>query len=298
MPAQTGLHRARSCVAAALLMVLVPTQADAAPATFNTALPVSEGHVVVRPQIIVAEADRGNDRLEERTIETVGGYGLTPDLALFVAVPWADRELHAAFADKRSVAGFGDVRAFARYTLIQRDRNGQTLRLAPFVGVELPTGKDSAADEFGQLPPGLQPGSGSLDLVGGVVGSIASIDWNLDAQLAWQENREAGLQAQGDVFRADLSVQRRLLPAAINAGTRGFLFGGVELNYLDQRRSRVAGAPIPGTAGERLFISPVLQYSQRRWMAEAALQIPVTQSLDQSNFSQDFVLRFGVRANI
>lgn len=253
---------------------------------------------MLRQQVIVAEAEGEGARLDERALEAVAAYGVNPDLALFVALPWVDRKLQIDGADPREVSGFGDARIFARYTLLRRDRHGQTLRLAPFAGVELPTGREAVADSSGRLPSGMQPGSGSLDPFVGMVGSIASTSWNVDAQLAWQDNRRSDQRARGDEFRADLSLQRRLLPATIDAETRGFLFGGVEFNYIDQRRDRLANAPIAGTGGERLFVTPVLQYSQRRWMAEAALQLPVTQSLDRSNLSQDFVLRFGVRANI
>lgn len=283
---------------AATIVALLPLPAAATPATFSTALPVSEGHAMVRQQFIAAEADRDSERVEERSLETIAGYGISPDLALFASLPWIDRELHSDTAGTRSVSGFGDARVFARYTLLRRDGHGQTFRLAPFVGAELPTGEDSAADRLGPVPAGLQPGSGSLDPFVGVVGSLASTQWNLDAQLAWQDNRSDDQQAQGDEFRADLSYQRRLLPTVIDAGTRGFLFGGVELNYVDRRRDRLAHLPIAGTAAERLFVTPVVQYSQRHWMAEAALQIPVTQSVDGSNYSQDYVLRFGLRAHL
>lgn len=298
MACPTVLTRIRACQAAIVLLAFSHASVQAAPATFNTALPVSEGHAVARQQLIVAQAERGNDRVEETTAETVLGYGMTPDLAVFVAVPWVDREFEPAVGENRGASGIGDMRAFARYTLVKRDQRGQTLRIAPFVGVELPTGKDRVMDLTGLLPPGLQPGSGSLDVFGGAVASLASTEWNLDGQLVWQENREANARARGDVFKADFSLQKRLLPAEPSANTRGWLFGGLELNYINERRSRLAGVPEAGSGKERLFLTPVLQYSQTRWMAEVAVQIPVTQNIDDANFSHDPVVRIGFRVNI
>lgn len=283
-----------------LAAALVPASAPAlaAPVTFNTALPVSAGHAVGREQVILAEAELDDDRIEELQSVTVLGYGVTPDLALFVAVPWIDRDFTAAGQATREASGLGDLRAFARYTLLRQDMQGGTLRLAPFVGIELPTGETREGDVAGLLPPPLQPGSGSTDFFGGAVASWASVDWNFDAQIALQENRRDGGFAAGDVFQADLAVQKRLLPATLDAATGAFLFGGLELNYRDEGRARIGGVVDPATGARRLFVAPTLQYARKRWIAEAAIQIPVTQDLDGPNFSQDFVLRLGLRVNI
>lgn len=273
-------------------------QAHAAPSTFNTALPVSEGHAVARQQIILADAKRNEDRLDETALEGVLGYGMTPDLALFVSVPYFDRELEPAGEAMRRSSGFGDTRVSARYTALRFDWSGRTLRIAPFAGVELPTGKDAGRDAVGPRPSGLQPGSGSLDLLGGVVASYASLDWNLDAQLAWQDNREANMREASDVFRADLSVHKRLLPGVVGVDTKGFLFGGIEINYRDVGRSSIAGLTENGTDSQSLFVAPILQYAASRWIFEAALQLPVTQTGGTANFKQGHVLRFGLRAHL
>lgn len=280
------------------VLALAAIPASAAPITFNTALPVSEGHAVGREQVIYAEAERGDDDMTEVRAITVLGYGVTPDFAVITTVPWVSRDLELANGNEREASDIGDAQVFARYTAFQRDMSGGTFRVAPFVGVEFPTGENQKSDAIGRLPHGLQPGSGSLDVLGGVVFSWASLDWNFDGQVAYQVNRQADGINGGDVFQTDLAVYKRLLPSELTANTKGFLLGGVELNYRDEGRTRISGAPDANSGGGRLYITPGLQYALKRWMAEAAVQIPVTQDLNGTNFKQDFILRLGLRVNL
>lgn len=280
------------------LLLLLADAALAAPVTFNTALPVSQGHWVGRQQLIYSKAGRDSVDVEEITSMSVLGYGVTPDLAVFIGIPWTHRDLDQAAAAPRDASGLGDMPIFARYTAYRRDMSGGTFRIAPFLGVEAPTGNNRQRDRLGLLPPQLQPGSGSWDALGGVVASWASIDFNVDGQVAWQNNTRADGVALGDVFQADIAFLGRLLPRQLTAGTAGFLLGGIELNFQHMRQSRIGGVLDANTGGERFFITPALQYARRLWMAEAAVQIPVAQSPNGNNVKQDIVLRLGIRLNL
>lgn len=50
---------------------------------------------------------------------------------------------------ERSASGFGDLLVLGRYTAFALDRPGSTIRLAPFVGLKVPTGKDDVSDSLG-----------------------------------------------------------------------------------------------------------------------------------------------------
>lgn len=272
--------------------------AIAAPVTFNTALPVSQGHGVGREQLIYGKGTAAGDSIREIQSVTVLGYGVTPDLALFGMVPWVSRDFDMAMGGGRRISGLGDIGLFARYTAYCHDVSGGTVRLAPFLGVETPTGESRRSGAFGPLPPGLQLGSGSWDMLGGVVASWATLDLNIDGQVAWQINSRAHGIDRGDVFQADIAVQRRLLPRVLDADTKGFLFGGVEINFQHEKKTRIGGAADANTGAGRLFVTPAVQYARKRWMTEAAVQIPIAQSPNGTNVKQDIVLRLGIRLNI
>jgi hypothetical protein len=61
------------------------------------------------------------------------------------------------------------------------DRPQETIRMAPFVGLKMPTGATGIADDLGQLPPALQLGSGSWDPFGGLIFTWQKLRWEFDA---------------------------------------------------------------------------------------------------------------------
>ena len=148
------------CIIALFMAIGVGQSVLAAPQTFNTALPVAQGEFVFREQIILDQSGddpSGADR--DRTawaLVSVLGYGGTPELALFGVVPYVDKTLKLTDGGmrlKRSARGLGDISLFGRYTVFRRDWPGRTLRIAPFAGLELPTGEDDKSDGLGRLPP-------------------------------------------------------------------------------------------------------------------------------------------------
>lgn len=297
MGTKTGSVVARAATVGLAGVAFSATGAQAAPITFNTALPVGTGHFVGRTLGVYEEAGGAGGEVRAWRSVAVLGYGATPRLALFAAAPFVAQEFAMTGGATREASGFGDLRLFARYTLFQSDARGGAFRLSPFAGIEAPTGESRKADAFGLLPAALQPGSGSLDVFAGAVATYATLDWSVDGQIAWQVNRENDGFDAGDAFMADLAFYRRLLPAALEADTKGFLLGGVEVNYADARRSHAGGVVDPDSGGAHLFISPGLQYARRNWMAEAAVQIPAWRDANGAGMRPDIVIRTGIRVN-
>lgn len=278
--------------------------AQAAPQTFNTALPVAMGEFVFREQFFLDQSGddpSGADR--DRTawaLVSVLGYGATAELALFGIVPYVDKSLKAAQGGTRrvrSASGLGDASLFGRYTLYHRDWPGRTLRIAPFVGLELPTGEDDETDSAGRLPPSVQPGSGSWDPFGGLVLTYQTLDFQVDAQVSYKANTEANGFEFGDVARLDGSLQYRLWPRELGAGVPGFLYGVLEANLIHQDKNRIDGSDDPDSGGLSLFVLPGLQYVTKRWIVEAGVQVPVVQDLNGTALEKDYILRAGFRFN-
>lgn len=298
----------RTGVRAAVVILGVGTlvaTADAAPQTFNTALPVAKGEFVFREQFIYRRA-ADDPSPADRDVEVLGaisvlGYGVTPDLAMFGVLPFLDKELEVTMPDgaraTRKTSGIGDARLFGRYTVYQDDAPGRTFRVAPFLGLELPTGDDDDRDGLGRLPATLQLGSGSWDPFGGIVVTYQTLDFQIDAQASYKVNTGANGFEFGDQARLDLSLQYRLWPRELGAGTPGFLYGGLEGNLIHRGRNEIAGIDDRDSGGVSFFLSPGLQYVTRRWIAEAIVQVPVVQSLNGSALEDDFIARAGFRVN-
>lgn len=287
-----------------LLAVAWIGDARSAPQSFNTALPVATGEGVFRQQFILDQSgDDPSEAARDRTawsLVSVLGYGVTADLPLFGVFPYVDTTLDVTqdgMRRQRGASGLGDIRLFGRYTLYRRDWPGRTLRLAPFIGIETPTGEDDERDALGRLPASVQPGSGSWDPFGGLVLTYQTLDYQMDAQASYKFNTAANDIAIGDVVRLDGSLQYRLWPRTLGAGVPGFLYGVLEANLIYQDQNQISGMDDPNSGGVSLFILPGMQYVTKRWIVEAGVQLPVVQDLHGTALEKDYSFRAGFRLN-
>lgn len=274
----------------------------AGPITSDTALPVREGGLIVRSQAMLTRSTDDPSPIDRELIvwaaPSVLVYGATERLTLFGIVPYLDKSLDVttpAGRRTRGDNGIGDLRFLARYTVWQWDRQGETLRLAPFIGLELPTGDDDETDSLGRLPQPLQLGSGSWDPTIGTVFSWQTFPWQLDTSLTYQLNTEANDFEFGDEARLDFSFQYRLWPRELGKGVPGFLYGVIESNLIWQDKNQLSGADDPDSGGTTWFLAPGIQYVTRRTVWEAAVQVPVIQDLNGSGLGNDFIVTAGFR---
>jgi len=249
---------------------------QAAPLTFNTALPVSKGEYILREQLVINES--GNNRTESSIVSTLV-YGITPDFAVFGTVPYTNIDTNT-----NDLRGIGDSKIFGRYTIYQNDFQGGTFRIAPFAGAKLPTNQDNI-------------GTDSWDVFGGLVATYGSVDWEVDGQISYQANRKANSFEEGDIARVDVSLQYRLFPVTLAADTDSFINGVLEANIIHKGRNQTSGVADPNTGGTTIFLVPGLQYATERYILEAGLQIPVIQNLNGTALENDYIFRTGFRIN-
>ena len=296
----------RGGIAAALALEALrtlATPAAAAPQTFNTALPIARGELLWREQFLYRKL--GGDRsAADRQVKLRGaisvlGYGAGADLALFAVLPVLDKELDVTPPGmarlSRSTTGIGDARLFARYTLFKSNFPGGSFRIAPFAGLELPTGDDDDRDRLGPLPPPLQLGSGSWDPFVGIVTTWQVLDFEVDASASYKLNARSGGFESGDETRLDASLQYRLWPRRLRGGLPGFLYGVLETNLAHQGRDRRGGLADPDSGGTSLMLSPGLQYVTLRWVVEAIVQLPVVRDPNGRALRDDLAVRAGFR---
>lgn len=280
----------RNCVLSIFSAVffLLSGTSWAAPIATNTALPLSADEIIVREQLVKMHSSdrlggtlREVDRFEARTVL---GYGLTSKLALFAVLPIVN--VDRTFGNvSTSESGLGDAAMFARYEVFRSDRPGRTLRIAPYAGLRVPTGRDS------------KTGDGSLDVFGGLIATLGSTKWVLDSQLRYDLNREADGFERGDSTRVETSFQYRLLPGKLTKETTAFVFAVLELSAIHYERNRVSGVTDPNSGGFQLYLTPGLQYATRRWIADLGVTVPIVNDLHGTALEPDYSILTSIRVN-
>ena len=71
----------------------------------------------------------------------------------------------------------------------------------------------------------------------------------------------------------------------------------IESNLIYQDQNRVMGSADPDSGGTIWFLAPGIQYVSRRYVIEAAVQIPVAQNLNGKALETDFVTTLSARVN-
>ena len=286
------------------MLLLTATPGVAGPITSSAALPVPDGQFIVRAQTKFTRATDDPSPMDRDltvlAVPTVIVYGATQKLALFGIIPYLDKELKVTTPEGRRTrgdSGIGDLTFLARYTVWQRDKPGETLRFAPFLGLEVPTGRDDETDFLGRLPPPLQLGSGSWDPILGIAVSWQQLDWEFDSSAFYNFKTEANNFQFGDLARADLSFQYRVWPRELGEGVPGFLYAVAETTLQWQDRNEVAGSPDRNSGGTTWFLTPGIQYVTRRLVLEAAVQLPAIQDLNGDALENDFIFTGGFRVN-
>jgi len=280
------------------------TFSTAAPITFNTALPIAkdEGILRVQTKYIRSTDDPSpmNRKLEMWAFPIVGVYGLTENIAVFGVVPVLDKSLTLTTPVGRRTrgdSGLGDITFITRYIAHQKDHPGKTFRIAPFIGLEMPTGDNNETDSLGALPHSLQLGSGSWDPFIGVVGTWQELSHQIDVSLLYKFNTKANNFEFGDEIKFDTSYQHRLWPRNIEGGIPHFIYAVLESNIAWRERNEISGKQDNHSGGTTWHLSPGIQYVTKRFIAEVAIQLPVMQNLNGSSLKNDLITTMSVRVN-
>ncbi len=276
----------------------------AAPISFNTALPLAKGEFVWREQLIITRSGKDPAGLKRDMsvdgLMSVLGYGITPKLAIFGVLPYQRKSLELTSPGstlKRSNKGFSDPTLFGRYIFYQKDGAGTTFRTAGFAGAKIPLFDDGKKDTTGELPVALQQSTGAWDGFLGMVTSYQTLDFEIDGQVQYRKNGSSNGVDFGDELRLDASFQHKLRALGGSGNVPGFLYGVIGANWTQKDRNITSGGKDENSGGRTLFLSPGLQYVTKRYILEAALQIPVYQDLNGTGLENEYVLRTGFRFN-
>ncbi len=278
----------RALILCALLSIGI--QANAAPITTSSATPIAKGQFIARTEVIRQHADTESIEFFRDSAAATLIYGISRKWAAFVTNTYKQGRLNDQNRVRRN-QGFSDTNVFARYTAYQSNHLGKTLRIAPYLGTQIPTGRENVSDEFGRLPVGLQTGHGAYNPFAGITLTYATIDWRFDTQLRYQSNNFE----IDDEWRFDSSLQYRVLPKVLTGDSNAFVNAVLEFNYINHGRDQMSGRNTGNSS--TLFIAPGLQYIQSNFIAEASLQVPVNTELAPGMLEQEYIARVGVRFN-
>lgn len=240
--------------------------------------------------------DREVDRL---VVSLGGGYRLGRNLTLRLGIPWVYTRLEQTIEGRRTsstASGLGDINLVGRYRFFKHDAFLRTTQLAMQASLKFPTGSTDAEDDAGErLSPSLQPGTGSFDAAVGLNFTQVISRWSLHSNVAYRFNTEGAQDFRfGDVLRYNLDLEYRWKPRRLGPE----MITLVELNGRHAQRAERAGRTIADSGGNVVFLSPGMQYSAAsgRWLAEAAVQLPVVRELNGTQLAPPpFTLMVGFR---
>lgn len=209
-------------------------------------------------------------------------WGAYPNLNLtFVAPLIAVRTSGPGNAVRRTSASFGDGAIFARYDLLRKNVPGGFTRLAPEIGLKVPSG-----GVFG---------SGSTDPIGTLVFShVRDPHWFIaDGQFTYTTENQAGLRT-GNRWNYDLAYLYRALPRAGMGAPAIYLV--LEMNGESVRQARLRGNKLADSGGNLVFLSPGVEFQpNNRLILEFAIPVPVVRDLSGSQLRPTWSLVAGVR---
>ena len=253
----------------AILLLAAPARAQL---TFPGASPISAGNVIVRTQ---PEFVQGTDGVRSAFDKNVLIYGASPNLAFIVQnTTFTANSANIPIGGQvRQVTatGLGDTLLEGRYTVFQQDGIGSTFRVAPYLGVSIPTGMDNANAD---LPRGVQPGTGTWGSRDALTASWQTLYWNGGAEVGYQTNSADAGYRFGNTFFADFGFHYLLWPGNLEGEVPAELYASLESNYTSQVASRTGGQKVPGTGGQLLLVDPGLIYTRRLYSVSFTALLP------------------------
>lgn len=250
---------------------------EGGPINSDAAFTPREGGGILRLQYTFEEADDNGpvQHVSESAARAVLVYGLKSNLALFLNVPYVNRQVDRF--DRRfgriedAHDGVGDITVMAKYRFYQKDAGPlDTARIAVLGGLNVRSGdSDFSSDSYNPIV--------------GAVFSWRKERAKLDADLIYRFNTGRG-DKRHDMLRYDLTYSHRVYPAEY----------GEEHTYEIDAVAEINGRYVTDGAHE-VFVSPGVVWSWERVSFELSVQIPALQDLAGGAPETDYRAVAGLR---
>ncbi len=274
MRARIGCRLGGFATLFAMLALAAPARAQL---TFPGASPVSSGNVIVRTQPLLTESTGGGQSFTDKNVLI---YGASPNIAFILqntsfaansARIGAPGETHTATA-----SGFGDTVLEARYTVYQLDGIGSTIRVAPYIGVVMPTGMDNANPALSRAA---QPGTGTWGTRDAITMSVQTLTWNGGAEVGYQTNAADAGYRFGNTFYGDAGIHYLLYPSRLDGDVPSEVYASLEANYTSTAANRGGGGKVPGSGAQLLLLDPGLIFTTSRYSVSFTGFLPAYQQV-------------------
>ena len=267
--------RRLAAAAAGLFVALLLAAPARAQITFPSAAPISAGNIIVRTQPTVTDESGGVQSLYD---ENVVLYGASPDLAFILENKSIVSNSANIVTNGKTAAltatGFGDTVLDTRYNLYELDDIGSTFRVAPYFGIDLPTGMDNT-NAF--MPRELQPASAAWGTREALTASWQTLFWNAQALIGYQNYASSSGFQPGDSVLADAAFHYMIWPGDLDREVNAEIFASLETNYSLSGIDRMDGAPIAGTGGQLWLVDPGIIYSTPQYAVDLTALLPILQ---------------------
>lgn len=266
---------------------------------------------------LVRLAEQGTEAHSTRNVMSPSlsvAYGVTRTFTAAARLPYVARhdlrEGHlegttAEAHDHGDSRGVGDLTVTGQLLLSERKR----FTVVALGGLKVPTGRTGVTDAEGErLETDHQPGSGSLDFMGGISGSargpFGSLDANLLGTMATHGSQDATL---GNLLQYNVSVSTKVVgrgvrPHAHPAGeaARPHAHSGVvgadlilELNGESRSKQRIGGIDDPNSGGNLIYLSPGVRLGPETWSISLSAGFPIVQNVNGIQHETDLRLLGG-----
>jgi hypothetical protein len=221
----------------------------------------------------------------ERFYQVDVNFGLGWGSALQVSVPLYSRRnysiVHGADGFNYETHGVGDA--------VIGLRRGVFGRLVAGLAVKLPSGRSDMQDPFATyiLDPMIQPGTGSLDVVGSVQYGykLAGFDGTLTGSYQWTRANSRDYRFGSDVI-AGAGLRRRV---------KGPVSASFQVKGVYKDHSTFLGQTVPSTGGRILYVNPGVQVAlPQRSQAYAFVPFPAYRDVRDQQLTPRFSVLVGV----
>lgn len=230
------------------------------------------------------------ERAHESFLQAEVSYGLTAKTSLQMTMPLFARKsydvLHGPEAVPYATLGFGDTLVGIRHALSTSGR-------AQWVGglaLKLPTGSSDRVSDYDTLiiNPGIQPGSGSLDVVASLAYAhqeFAGLDWTVSASHQFVTRNDLGYRF-GDETIAAVTASRALSSAVV---------ASLQLKNGHRGRDDFLNQPVPSSGSTYVAVVPGARVRVTRGLSVYGfVQFPVYQHVNEFQLGSSVMALTGI----
>ena len=284
-------HRAEPFVTAIPLVPAAPIRVT------SPGLTVYKGGAVT-PRLYLIKQHLGSLEVNRQALDLSVSYTPSPRLQLELEVPFS-RTAYDDSSTWGSGSGFGNITGWAKYRFFRKVKTYGDRQAAIRVGMELPTGKDSAPTQAQINVPAfvrqqLTPINGGFaphfDLAFSQAGGRFIFGGN--AEVIFRTERDGFRMGHEQRLNTDLEY---VIPKDPHK-PGGELFLILETTFVHRGTGRLNGQPVTGSRSTEYYLAPGLQYAARpRFVIEGSYQFPVVRNTGPVVLLTDRNLLLGVK---